>query len=148
MIGEQIKKLRVKRGMTQEKLGQLIGVTMQAVSKWERGGVPDAEIVPRIADVFGVSIDVLYGRTSIQSIEESIMEELSLLDDEEGFRKAFSLCWAIEMSLTGQNSLKDKFTFDMLDNLQDDYGNQYYSWMLFDGGMVNARVSCDSRYFF
>ena len=65
MIGEQIKKLRVKRGMTQEKLGQLIGVTMQAVSKWERGGVPDAEIVPRIADVFGVSIDVLYGRTSI-----------------------------------------------------------------------------------
>ena len=33
----------------QEKLGQLIGVTSQAVSKWKRGSVPDAELIPLIA---------------------------------------------------------------------------------------------------
>ena len=48
-IGQQIKRYRVERGYTQEKLGQLIGVTSQAVSKWERGSVPDAELIPLIA---------------------------------------------------------------------------------------------------
>ena len=50
IIGEQIKKFRLKKGYTQEKLGDIIGVTTKAVSKWERGGVPDAEILPDIAD--------------------------------------------------------------------------------------------------
>ena len=48
-IGQQIKRYRVEMGYTQEKLGQLIGVTSQAVSKWERGSVPDAELIPLIA---------------------------------------------------------------------------------------------------
>ncbi len=48
-IGQQIKRYRVEMGYTQEKLGQLIGVTTQAVSKWERGSVPDAELIPLIA---------------------------------------------------------------------------------------------------
>ena len=47
-------------GYTQEKLGQLIGVTSQAVSKWERGSVPDAELIPLIAQSLGISIDNLY----------------------------------------------------------------------------------------
>ena len=41
VIGEQIKKYRVQKRYTQEKLGNMIGVTTQAVSKWERGGTPD-----------------------------------------------------------------------------------------------------------
>ena len=62
VIGEQIKKYRNQKNFTQEKLGNLIGVTTQAVSKWERGGTPDAEILPRLADALEVSIDALYGR--------------------------------------------------------------------------------------
>ena len=60
-IGQQIKRYRVEMGYTQEKLGQLIGVTSQAVSKWERGSVPDAELIPLIAQSLGISIDNLYG---------------------------------------------------------------------------------------
>ncbi|MBQ1239984.1 MAG: helix-turn-helix transcriptional regulator, partial [Ruminococcus sp.] len=41
-IGEKIKKYRNQKKYTQEYLGNLIGVTTQAVSKWERGGTPDA----------------------------------------------------------------------------------------------------------
>ena len=42
MIGEHIKTYRLKKGITQEELGRQVGVTTQAVSKWERGGVPYA----------------------------------------------------------------------------------------------------------
>lgn len=40
VIGEQIKKYRIRKKYTQENLGSMIGVTTQAVSKWERGGTP------------------------------------------------------------------------------------------------------------
>ena len=62
VIGKQIKKYRNQKKYTQEKLGSLIGVTTQAVSKWERGGTPDAEVLPKLADALGVSIDALFGR--------------------------------------------------------------------------------------
>lgn len=76
MIGSEIKKFRIKKGITQEQLGQLVGVTTQAVSKWERGGVPDAEMIPSIADVLGVSIDSLYGRIKEDSLEDTITDEI------------------------------------------------------------------------
>lgn len=46
IIGQQIKKYRMENGLTQEQVGRMIGVTTQAVSKWERGSTPDAEILP------------------------------------------------------------------------------------------------------
>ena len=61
-IGETIAALRKERGITQEQLGQLVGVSAQAVSKWEKGGMPDAELLPAIADRLGVTIDTLFGR--------------------------------------------------------------------------------------
>ena len=73
MIGEQIKKYRTQKGLTQEELGNMVGVTTQAVSKWERGGVPDAEIVPLIADALDVSTDILFGREVTKTIVDSIM---------------------------------------------------------------------------
>ncbi len=62
VIGEQIKKYRTDKGITQEELGRTVGVTTQAVSKWERGGVPDAETIPLIAGALGVTTDMLFGR--------------------------------------------------------------------------------------
>ena len=73
VIGKQIKKYRNQKKYTQEKLGSLIGVTTQAVSKWERGGTPDAEILPKLADALGVSIDALFGREQ-QDIRLTLMK--------------------------------------------------------------------------
>ena len=42
LVSKNIKRIRKEKGLTQEQLGQLLGVTTQAVSKWERGGTPDA----------------------------------------------------------------------------------------------------------
>lgn len=62
-IGTIIARLRRERGLTQEGLAELIGVTNSTISKWENGTyAPDVFLLPVVADVFGVSIDALYGR--------------------------------------------------------------------------------------
>ena len=62
VLSERIAELRKARGLTQEQLGQLAGVSAQAVSKWEKGGAPDVELLPALADRLGVTIDALFGR--------------------------------------------------------------------------------------
>ena len=61
-IGVNIKRLRQNKGLTQEKLGEVLGISGQAVSKWESGAaLPDITILPELADYFGISIDELMG---------------------------------------------------------------------------------------
>lgn len=61
-IGEKIKQLRHRDGRTQEDLANTIGVSPQAISRWEAsGGYPDMELIPAIANYFNVSIDELFG---------------------------------------------------------------------------------------
>lgn len=95
-IGEQIKRFRVQKGLTQEQLGGIVGVSMQAVSKWERGGTPDIDLLPALADALGVSIDELFGRRK-KSLEETISEVIYAVDSENSYDYAFRLCWAIFM---------------------------------------------------
>lgn len=61
-IGDNIKKLRRERGITQEKFAEYLGVSPQAVSRWENGAAyPDIMTIPAIATFFGVSTDLLLG---------------------------------------------------------------------------------------
>lgn len=61
-LGFKIKELRRRDGRTQENLAEALGVTAQAVSRWESsGGYPDMEMIPVIANYFHVSIDELFG---------------------------------------------------------------------------------------
>jgi len=60
-IGQNIKKLREEEGVTQQQLADALGVTFQAVSKWECGATaPDVAMLPEIAEFFGVSVDDLF----------------------------------------------------------------------------------------
>jgi transcriptional regulator with XRE-family HTH domain len=62
-FAETIVNRRKALGLTQEGLAQKLGVTNQAVSKWESGqSCPDLALLPRIADLFGITIDELFGR--------------------------------------------------------------------------------------
>ncbi len=62
-ISQMIAKLRRERGMTQENLAEEIGVSSQTISKWETATtLPDVTLLPLLADVFGVTIDAMYGR--------------------------------------------------------------------------------------
>ena len=60
-LGEKIKSLRKKRGVSQEYLADRLGISFQAVSKWETGTtLPDVTLIPSIASFFGVSTDELF----------------------------------------------------------------------------------------
>ena len=60
-LGEKIKSLRKKRGVSQEYLAERLGISFQAVSKWETGTtLPDVALIPAIASFFGVSTDELF----------------------------------------------------------------------------------------
>lgn len=70
ILGDNIQKLRKESGLTQEKLAALLGVSFQAVSRWENGvAYPDIELIPRLAFVFGISIDSLLGYQTEKSIQ-------------------------------------------------------------------------------
>ena len=62
-LGEAIAKLRHERNMTQEALAEILCVSPQTISKWENSvNLPDVQMLPLIADVFGVRVDALFGR--------------------------------------------------------------------------------------
>ena len=62
-LGENIRRLRIGKGITQEQFGFELGVSAQAVSRWENGATyPDITMLPMIADFFDVSLDELMGR--------------------------------------------------------------------------------------
>ncbi len=61
-IGTNIKRLRQNKGVTQEMLGEALGISGQAVSKWENeSALPDITMLPHLAEYFGISIDELMG---------------------------------------------------------------------------------------
>lgn len=60
-IGNNIKQLRQKKKLTQEKVAAKLNVSYQAVSKWENNAnTPDIAFLPEIAALFGVSVDALF----------------------------------------------------------------------------------------
>lgn len=89
-FGENLKKLRKEQNLTQEALADFLGVTFQAVSKWERGdGYPDIATLPIISSFFGVSLDDLLGVDNVQR-EQKINEYLKLYDEYRLRNRAFA----------------------------------------------------------
>ncbi len=63
-IAENLRRLRQEQGLTQATLAERLGVSYQAVSRWEnKSSYPDIELLPAIAALFGVTVDYLLGNT-------------------------------------------------------------------------------------
>ena len=61
-LGENLKKLRIENGLTQEQLAESFGISPQAVSRWENNGAyPDITLLPVIANYFDITTDELLG---------------------------------------------------------------------------------------
>ena len=69
-IAGNLKRLRRERDLTQDELAGFLGISFQAISKWERGdGYPDITFLPVLANFFNVTIDELLGMDEIRSAE-------------------------------------------------------------------------------
>lgn len=62
MVGDQIREIRLRAGMSRLALANRLNITQQAVGRWERGETePSSDILQRISQIFGVSINYLFG---------------------------------------------------------------------------------------
>ena len=102
-IGHKIRDLRISRNLTQAELGQVVGVSMQAVSKWERGGLPDIGVLIVLADYFHVSLDEMLGRKTADgcSTNDLIYHTVLQASPEETFERACGFCWSAVKGTTG-----------------------------------------------
>ncbi len=83
-LGNKIKQLRLKTGVTQEALANNLGVSCQSVSKWENNVcAPDISLLPALSEFFGVTIDELFGLSTEQKLTriEHMLEFESELSD-------------------------------------------------------------------
>ena len=83
ILAANILKYRKKKGLSQEELANKLGVTFQAVSKWENAkAAPDITFLPIMADIFGCYIDNLFSREINIEIHYDHCAELPWYDDE------------------------------------------------------------------
>ena len=86
-LGKRIVHHRKRLGLTQEQLAEKLGVTAQAVSKWENDqSCPDISTLPLLSEIFGITTDALLGREAPAVMAEVVM-------DEEETKSDFQLRW-------------------------------------------------------
>ena len=94
-IHEQIAFLRKQKGMTQEELAKALGVTNQAVSKWESGQCcPDIQLLPELARLFEVSVDELLGSDSAKGLGDiclNLKDYFSSLPEKNAFENVYRI---------------------------------------------------------
>ncbi|MCM1049013.1 MAG: helix-turn-helix domain-containing protein [Clostridiales bacterium] len=98
ILSERIAALRKERGLTQEQLGKLVGVSSQAVGKWEKGGAPDIDLLPILSKQLGVSIDALFGMEAGEQEKERVDAVVGRwlrgFPDEERMNQFCHMVWA------------------------------------------------------
>lgn len=88
-VGHFIAKLRKKKGLTQDELGNMLGISGKSVSKWERGlNMPDISLIYKLSEVFDVDLNqLLNGEDEIKSVvdlqnEENAVNTLKIKSDD------------------------------------------------------------------
>ncbi|MEG1870377.1 MAG: helix-turn-helix transcriptional regulator, partial [Peptostreptococcaceae bacterium] len=111
IIGENIWRLRKLKKITQEQLGEYIGVSKGAISKWESGvSYPDIELLPVLARFFEISIDELLNFNSkiSKELEDEIYLECKNAINEEHTENGIELCKSYLIKYTNNYDLKFK----------------------------------------
>ena len=95
-LNEKILYYRKAAKLSQEELAAQVGVSRQAVSKWEKGGAPDVELLPALADRLGVTIDALFGREggAVEDMEGTLIRWLISLPEGQRISELCRLAWS------------------------------------------------------
>lgn len=128
VLSDRVAELRKERSLTQEQLGQLVGVSAQAVSKWEKGGAPDVELLPLLADRLGVTIDTLFGRSQeeIEDMPHTLLRWLESLPVEQRPDRLFRL---LATTFTELTTMGHDFYIDVPGNVQPSCYAPDRSWL-------------------
>ena len=79
MLGEQIKRLRMCKGLTQVEMAKIFGVTKQSVSNWENENImPSVDLLVKIAKFFSVSTDYILGLSKEHALNTDGLSELQI----------------------------------------------------------------------
>ena len=148
IIGKQIASMRKERGIKQEELANYVGVSTQAVSKWENGGIPDTELLPKIANFFSVSIDFLFGRniTNYSDLRSALIKKICDTPRDERFKLVFNYCWDMERALMPHGDSIEKCS---IEDYEKGIGAdvQHYSSIMQNNGFTRMGIANRSQYF-
>lgn len=101
-LSANIKRLRLEKNLTQEQLASKLGVSAQAVSKWETSETyPDGALLVPLANELDVSLDELFGNESVTmaDISAKIIKLIYNTEKTERFNVVRDICWQIERGL-------------------------------------------------
>lgn len=134
-IGLKIRELRSRDGRTQEALADALGITAQAVSRWESGGsYPDMEIIPAIANYFGITIDELFGYQNDR--ERKIDAIIAKIDSynikARGDDEWVDECLAILREGLAEYPQNDKLLITLADTLSEAGWRRHKEWLYYD----------------
>ena len=142
-INDNIRTLRLKKRLSQENLGEMLGVSGQAVSKWEQGITsPDISLIPALAECFGVTIDSLFDGTCSRKYPgygSERNELLALYTSESGTDEDFRLAKDAfdEVILSGKATTEDYNSYAILHRVRANRDNKlalyYYRRAISEG---------------
>lgn len=146
-IGTNIAKFRKEKKITKEQLASFVNVSAQAVSKWENGGMPDCELLPKIADCLQVSIDALFSRKCEDniSIKQELAKRIVELPVAERFNEVMEYLWVLQLALAGNNG---HFSDGNYKKTIKETGDEYrHSQNIFDEGIIMMSLKEKLQYF-
>ena len=134
-LGHKIRELRHRDGRTQEALAEAIGVTSQAVSRWEaNGGYPDMEMIPAIANYFGITIDELFGYHNDRDtkIDRIIKKVDSFGIQSRGDGEWIDECLSILREGLAEFPQNERLLITLADTLSEAGWRRHQEWLYYD----------------
>ena len=124
-FGDRLKQIRADQGLSQEQLAEKIGVSRQAITKWETNrGLPDVENMIILAEIFKVTLDeLILQRKMEQEISEKLFESETVydIDCDKHFDIRIGSAGKICISTCDDEKIHIKLQSDVLDNLNSLY---------------------------
>ncbi len=153
-MGEVIVKLREKAGLSQIELGKILGVSPQAVSRWEHGGMPDAALLPKLAATLNCTPNQLYGIETVEGLDIKAQLSAAILNTpaEKWTTFVTDLAWHMIKIVAGMDPRGSQSGYDMLTSCENaDLRPGNYATRVdipgFDG-VFQASVASNFRYVF
>lgn len=142
-FSDNLVKFRRRKGLTQGQLAKLLSVTPQAVSKWEKGSYPDSELLPELAKILGVSLDVLFGiqdESKKTDTSTLIMNEIGQLPPQQRANRVMELCYKMIFAYS-RNLPED------ISSLPQKFSRETFAHLFTDHELAIARLNPDMQYF-